>query len=134
MDRAQQRGFWNNLAYSLVLLGLVVIALGVVTFLLQGRQMAKPPVETLAHSQTTTDRLVESLQTRLKNWSQDQNVYVQLGDAYIQKARETGDPSYYSRAEAVLLKALELNPNNASAMSSIGALALGQHLRGRAMG
>jgi tetratricopeptide (TPR) repeat protein len=127
MDRVQRRGFLNNLAYSLVLLGLVVIVVGVVTFSLQGRQMAKTPVETLAQSQTTTDRLMESLQIRLKSWPQDQNTYVQLGSAYIQKARETGDPSYYSRAEAVLLKALELNPNHASAMSSLGALALGQH-------
>ena len=34
-----------------------------------------------------------------------------LGDAFMQKARETMDLSYYARAEASYRKSLALNPN-----------------------
>ncbi|MER3405253.1 MAG: hypothetical protein C4289_08905, partial [Chloroflexota bacterium] len=39
-----------------------------------------------------TDRLLKSLQLRLRARPDDREAYVQLGSAYLQKARETGDP------------------------------------------
>jgi tetratricopeptide (TPR) repeat protein len=56
---------------------------------------------------------------------------VQLGTSYLQKARETGDPSYYYRAEEALSQALETKTNpiwlKARAMTGMGAAALGRH-------
>src|SRR5271154_4317689 len=39
-----------------------------------------------------------------------------LGDAYMQKARETMDLSYYGRAEASYRESLALNPSYANAL------------------
>jgi tetratricopeptide (TPR) repeat protein len=105
----------------------VVIALGAFGSWLREIDTAKTAAEGTALAWTATDLLVERLQGRIKVWSGDQEAYVQLGGAYLQKARETGDPAYYARAEGTLLKALELKPNSNSAMNALGALALGRH-------
>lgn len=74
-----------------------------------------------------TDRLLKSLQLRLRARPDDREAYVQLGSAYLQKARETGDPDYYTRADAVLQRALELRADESEAMTAKGALALARH-------
>src|SRR5580658_3219220 len=50
-----------------------------------------------------------------------------LGDAYMQKARETMDLSYYGRAEASYRKSLALDPNYANAMVGIAWVLSGRH-------
>ena len=42
-------------------------------------------------------------------------VYAALGDAYLQRARETGDPGFYSRAERAFDAALRRDPRRSSA-------------------
>ena len=53
--------------------------------------------------------------------------YYGLGDALIRKARETGDPSYFNRAEEALKKSLEINPNNAGAMRHLAYVFYSRH-------
>ncbi len=74
-----------------------------------------------------TDRLLERLQARLRERPTDQNAAAQLGAAYLQKARETGDPGYYARADGILAQALELQPDHGEALAARGALALARH-------
>jgi tetratricopeptide (TPR) repeat protein len=50
-----------------------------------------------------------------------------LGDALMQKARETMDLSYYGRAEAAYRKSLALNPNYANALVGIAWVLSGRH-------
>src|SRR5579862_5234980 len=50
-----------------------------------------------------------------------------LGDAYMQKARETMDLSYYGRAEAAYRKSLAINPNYANALVGIAWVLSGRH-------
>lgn len=50
-----------------------------------------------------------------------------LGFAYLQKARETGDPGYYPKVEALLQQTLAANPNDAEAMIGLGTLELARH-------
>jgi tetratricopeptide (TPR) repeat protein len=50
-----------------------------------------------------------------------------LGDAFMQKARETMDLSYYGRAEAAYRKALAINPNYANALVGIAWVLSGRH-------
>jgi len=50
-----------------------------------------------------------------------------LGLAYQQRARETGDPTYYSKSGGVLRRALRLSPNDLIATSGLGSLALSRH-------
>ena len=46
-----------------------------------------------------------------------------LGDAYVTKARATGDPSLYARADRVLSGALRRDPRNVAALVGAGTLA-----------
>ena len=49
--------------------------------------------------------------------------YASLGDAYVQKARETGDPSYYARADRSFDAALRRDPRDLTAVLGAGTLA-----------
>ena len=50
-----------------------------------------------------------------------------LGLAYQQRARETGDPSYYTKSEGVLRLALRYAPRDLVATGGLGTLALSRH-------
>jgi len=84
----------------------------------------------LAAQQSATDRLVASLQRRVKMYHQDYAGYDQLGAAYIQKGRETGDTTYYELAKQALDKSLDLvshDPSAASAKTHMAVVAMGEH-------
>jgi tetratricopeptide (TPR) repeat protein len=53
--------------------------------------------------------------------------WTRLGDAYMQKARETADLSYYGRAEGAYRKALASNPSSANARVGMGWVSGGRH-------
>jgi tetratricopeptide (TPR) repeat protein len=133
MNAAMRRRLLSNLPYTLVVMGLAILTLAVFATLIQSRQQPRSPVDTSFQARTATDRQVDRLQERIANLPEDTEAYVQLGGAYIQKARETGDPSYYARAEEALLRALELRPDSASAMVALGAVSLGRHEFGQAL-
>jgi tetratricopeptide (TPR) repeat protein len=88
--------------------------------------------EGLLPSATTTQR-IEGLQAQVRETSSDPEAYAQLGLAYLQQVRETGDPSYYPRAEGTFEQALRLDPNDFTATSGLGSLALARHDFGSAL-
>lgn len=53
--------------------------------------------------------------------------YTLLAEAYARKARETGDVSYYQRAEASLRRALEINPNYVQASAALSSVLFSMH-------
>ncbi len=65
----------------------------------------------LASSATSTDKRIQLAESTIKAKPQQASGYNQLCSALIQKARETGDFSWNSRAEAALKRSLEVNPN-----------------------
>jgi len=75
----------------------------------------------------STDHLIQSLQTRLRAVPNDWQSYSLLGVTYLQKARESGDPSYYPKAEGALQQALKLQPGDYTSVAGMGALALARH-------
>ena len=75
----------------------------------------------------STDKLIQSLQERLRANPNDWQSYSQLGLAYLQKARETGDPTYYLKTEEALDKALSYQANDYASIGAQGALALARH-------
>jgi cytochrome c-type biogenesis protein CcmH/NrfG len=127
MDRVRQSSFLNALPYSLVLLGVALIALVPFNSWMLRNQAGSESISAPDESWTSTDLLLERLQGRLGSHPADQEAYLRLGNAYLQKARETGDPLYYARGEEALLKALELDANSVQAMTLLGAIALGCH-------
>jgi tetratricopeptide (TPR) repeat protein len=83
------------------------------------------PAATPPARDTATE--IRRLQTVLRRNRDDADSLTMLGLAYEQRARETGDPSYYSRADGVLDEALGLAPRSALVQSVLGSLALARH-------
>ncbi|MFN2468668.1 MAG: tetratricopeptide repeat protein [Gaiellaceae bacterium] len=81
----------------------------------------------------STGALVQQLQSALRADPQDARSATLLGLAYQQRARETGDPGYYTRSEGLLRRAISLEPEDALALSGLGALALARHEFGEAL-
>src|SRR4051794_20957867 len=50
-----------------------------------------------------------------------------LAGAYLQRVRETGDPSFYPKASGLLSRALRLAPRSPDALVGAGTLALARH-------
>ena len=77
----------------------------------------------LTPSKSTTDQIIRFYQAKVKGDPDDFLNYDRLSGAYIQKARETGDISYYELAEKGLTKSLELESTHEEAASAFVELA-----------
>jgi tetratricopeptide (TPR) repeat protein len=75
----------------------------------------------------STGATINKLQAQLRREPDDTETLTLLGLEYEQRARETGDPSYYTKAEGVLRDALGLAPGSPLAESGLGSLALSRH-------
>ncbi len=77
-----------------------------------------------------TDRQIQALQERAKQASASYSVFDELGTAYLQKTRETGDVAYFRLAETALSKSLTLAPQDFHAANPLVHMALvymGEH-------
>src|SRR5215212_7836718 len=84
-------------------------------------------VNSSSRANTSTDASISRLQDQLRTNPEDWQAYSQLGLTYLQKARETGDPTYYQKTEEALDKALALQPGDYASIGAKGALALARH-------
>jgi len=75
----------------------------------------------------STDSRVADLQRLVRAAPDDPRGYTQLGLAYLQKVRETGDAGFYTRAEGVIVDARRLAPRDPAALAAAGTLALARH-------
>jgi tetratricopeptide (TPR) repeat protein len=75
----------------------------------------------------STDARIAAYQQLVRSHPKDSRSYDYLGGAYMQKVRETGDASFYTRADGVFSKALQLNPRDPDAVTGAGTLALSRH-------
>jgi tetratricopeptide (TPR) repeat protein len=73
------------------------------------------------------ERLIPKLQEQLKQDPKNPHWNSALGLAYVQKARETGDPNYYSKADALFDRALAARPDNMDALIGRASLAMSRH-------
>ncbi len=115
------------LRYRRVLAGLGIVLAVLVTvwaFLRSG----VPSAPAIQQSQPgMIDRFVWSYQEVVRREPENLDAHALLGWAYIQKARETGDPAYYARAEAVLDAALRRDERHVESLIGAGTLALARH-------
>jgi tetratricopeptide (TPR) repeat protein len=74
-----------------------------------------------------TASLVRSLQAKLRAAPRDARSYTLLGLAYQQRARETGNPVFYSRSGEALQRSRALQPRDPDTSSALGSLALARH-------
>jgi len=73
------------------------------------------PARPVRAETTRADRAIGAAQRSLQRNPYDATAYYRLGDAYIQKARETADVAYFVRARDALRKSLALAPQHGGA-------------------
>jgi tetratricopeptide (TPR) repeat protein len=76
---------------------------------------------------TVAAKAVDKLEASLRADPTQVAAYAQLGEAYLQRARETVDPTYYTKAQMVIDEALRRDPSNLEALIGRGTLLLAQH-------
>jgi tetratricopeptide (TPR) repeat protein len=76
---------------------------------------------------TMPDRAIQLQQRRLQRNPYDAASYHRLGEAYIQKGRESGDMSYFDLAEQALRKSIDLAPTNAGAVRHLAFVFSSRH-------
>src|SRR5579859_899149 len=86
-----------------------------------------PMADVVAGSVSATDRQISALQDHLRQVPSDHQSATQLGLAYLQRARETSDPSYLTRADGILNQALSPAPDDTDTLIGLGTLALARH-------
>lgn len=71
---------------------------------------------------------IEDMRERLRDVPEDWPTWAALGVSYVEQARVTGDPSYYTRAQSALQESLRHKPSgNPDALIGLGALANARH-------
>ncbi|HEY0734720.1 MAG TPA: tetratricopeptide repeat protein [Herpetosiphonaceae bacterium] len=119
-----------HLDRNLPLVALVLLALAAALALLRpspspaallGDTPAAPRMSSRTESQ------IQTLQSRIRRAPDNIDSYALLGHAYLQQVRETGDPSYYAKAESVFGAALKRDPQHVETLIGKGSLALARH-------
>jgi tetratricopeptide (TPR) repeat protein len=82
---------------------------------------------TMVAQESPTDGLIADFQQRLARAPRSIDMLAQLSALYLQKARESGDPSHYARAESLLQEASALAPDDHQVLAGQSALALARH-------
>ncbi len=75
----------------------------------------------------SADQAIRYNQRLIKRNPYDAAAYYRLGDAYIQKAREAGDVTYFNLAEASLKKVLERSPRHSGALRHLAYVLYSRH-------
>lgn len=89
-----------------------------------------PAAQPTASHYNRTDGVISFWQWKASRDPDDFFPYDRLGAAYIQKARETGDITYYGLAEASLKKSLAIESTNREAVTALAHIAtvyFGEH-------
>jgi tetratricopeptide (TPR) repeat protein len=76
---------------------------------------------------TSTDTLIGSLQEKIRDNPKDFDSHINLANAYLQKVREIGDPSLYTKTEDLLDQAQKLDGHSPEVFATRGTLALARH-------
>ena len=82
-----------------------------------------PALPVSADPGAPTGDAVADFQRAVRAAPDNADAYAGLGDAYLARARETGDPGYYSRAERAFDAALRRKPADLGALIGAGTLA-----------
>jgi tetratricopeptide (TPR) repeat protein len=96
------------------------------TIQLAGQEGADMAPSAPAHHRTT-DELIRDYSAALDQHPEDARGYAALGQAFVQKVRETGNTDLYDRADSLFRQALRRDPANLAAMIGRGGVANSRH-------
>src|SRR4051812_38570805 len=122
MTRFQSRLLVSGVLFALTFAGSAVVLYG-----LPPATASVPQSDVRPGGVSATDRQISALQDRLRQEPADHKTATALGLAYLQRGRETSDPSYYARADGVLNQALASLPEDTDTLIGLGSLALARH-------
>ncbi|MDQ3404584.1 MAG: tetratricopeptide repeat protein [Actinomycetota bacterium] len=115
-------------------IAIAVVAAGVALFsvsistLFASPDQPRPAASATPAEQSALNRTIDTAQTKLRRTPNDPATWALLGAAYVEQARVTGDPGYYTKAQGALQKSLDQQPDgNAQALIGQGALANARH-------
>jgi len=106
-----------------VLLAPLVVFAAVFAVLVAANGGGAPSVSVSADPGAPTGDPVADFQRAVRAAPDNAGAYAGLGSAYLARARETGDPGYYSRAERAFGAALRRDPRDLGALIGSGTLA-----------
>jgi tetratricopeptide (TPR) repeat protein len=113
-----------------VLAAALALVTGALLLLLRTPEPARAPSDaspvTVAPGASTEARIA-TLQRAVREAPRDVGSATALAQAYLQRVRETGDPSFYARADGVLARARRLAPADPAVLTTAGTLALARH-------
>ncbi len=114
-----------------IIVGGIVAVFGVAAIKERAPRLANPltqPLETTGNFRPSpADRQIRAAQSMIEQITSDPRGYNLLSDAFMQKARESGDFSFNSRAEVALKHSEELAPDNYDALKLRAKLLLTYH-------
>lgn len=119
---AQRRRGW--VLPTLAVAAVMGVTLGRFALAEGGATPDAPPARTAGGS---AEAAVADLQSRLGATPDDPSLLTRLGEAYLVRARETADPTYFNRAAQALERSAALRPDQPSTLTGLGLLALGRH-------
>lgn len=76
---------------------------------------------------TAVDKALRERQEAAQKMDRRADHWIQLGRAWVEKARLSSDPGYYLHADAAAKTALQLEPDNGAAMNLRGLVLLNDH-------
>lgn len=126
----------RQLAFTLVwIVGALLFAFGRPAFFGGAAGRSTPPTIAVGvapaalgstSTTTSTDALIHTLQRRALS-NDDVASYNNLAQAYMQKARETGDVTYYNLADQAVNHSLALGPHNYEGLATAAWVRLARH-------
>lgn len=133
----------RTLATTAAALGLAILTLGLAAALGRApggeqrsvapaqaspRTGATAPLTLTAASAASLPALIAALQQHLREQPKDAQSWATLGLVYVEQARLSADPTYYSKAAGAFETSLDRDPvDNDAALAGLGALAAGRH-------
>lgn len=111
---------------ALAAVAALAVGVAVFSFMRQGKPSPQSPAE-MGQKATPADARIKAAQAKIEQAPDAAEGYNLLASAYSQKARETGDFSLNSRAEAALARSLSVEPDNYDALKLRARLLLTYH-------
>ncbi|MEJ7653731.1 MAG: tetratricopeptide repeat protein [Chloroflexia bacterium] len=125
LNRSSKRSYWIIGVLALVVAAM--IGVGIAQSRNDGPTSDYKPVVFRADPNNPTDTTIDKLQTQLRDDPENFTDNITLASAYLQKARETGDPTLYTKAALLLDRAVKADPQNPDLFAARSELALARH-------
>lgn len=125
---------WTSLSRIITGVGIVgvsIYGLTLISHLDLSEPSSKVPLTSAAAMssapKTQADRALQGAKAMITRNAEDLSGYTRLAEAYMRKARESGDSSFYVKAETAIQHVLNQKPNHYAAKRVLAWIALGKH-------